>query len=145
MAQPLRPKTVARRVKENTRGVVNERRKPNLPGPWVYVGDYVGLDDPANDPPVTTFSSPPWQNSWTWVDPAYVGFRHGLDGETEFIGTLDTAAATSGTVAFTLPVPWRPLADYSFITDLDLGSGSFSAARVVVATTGEVTVYFPIS
>ena len=51
-----------------------------------------------------------------WFDTAYVGFRHGLDGWTEFIGKLDlTLGAVTGTAAFTLPVPWRSLAwDYTF-------------------------------
>ena len=127
-----------------------ERRKPVLPGVWVYVGDFVGVGDPGNDPLVTTFSSPPWLNGWTWLGTAYVGFRHGIDGETEFIGVVDSSGATSGTVAFKLPTAWRPVKEFSFITDLDLGGGSFSAARVLVApigagvTAGNVTIYFPI-
>lgn len=147
MATPLRPKTPVTRIKENSAGVAAERRKPVLPGVYIYVGTFVAEDDPGNDPPVTTWQSVPWQNGWTWVDPFYVGFRHGIDGETEFIGVVDTTAATSGTVAFTLPLPWHPTngRSYSFITDLDLGGGQFNAARVFVDTNGEVTIYFPIN
>ncbi len=116
-----------------------------MPGPFIYVGTFVAEDDPGNDPPYTSWQSPPWQNGWTWVDPLYVAFRHGLDGLTEFTGVVDTTGATTGTVAFTLPVAYRGNTPFSFITDLDLGSGTFSAARVSVATNGEVTIYFPIA
>jgi hypothetical protein len=140
MAQPLRPRTPAGRIKDNGERIVLERHKPVMPGPYVYVGDFDTLD-----PPVATWQSPPWQNGWTWLDTAYVGFRHGVDGETEYEGVLDATGATSGTVAFTLPVPWRPLKDYSFLTDLDMGAGDFDAARVVVATNGTVTIYYPLT
>lgn len=145
MAQPIRPKSVQTRVKVNSRLVGEERRKPIMPGPWIYVGDFVAPDDPGNDPPYTSWQSPPWQNGWTWLDTAYVAFRHGVDGLTEFSGTVDAAGATSGTTAFTLPVAYRGNTPFSFITDLDLGAGSFSAARVLVQANGQVKIYFPIS
>ena len=137
---PLKRTTAHTRLKNTEYEMREERRKPQLPGPYVYVGDFVGTD-----PPVVTWQSPPWQNGWSWLGTSYVGFRHGLDGDTEFTGTVDTTGATSGTVAFTLPSPWWPVSAYSFITDLDLGGGLFSAARVAVATNGQVTIYFPIT
>jgi hypothetical protein len=146
MAQPIRPRTPAGRIKDNSERIVLERHKPVMPGPWVYVGDFDALD-----PPVATWQSPSWLNGWTWVDPFYVGFRHGVDGETEFTGVVDTSNAVSGTVAFQLPIPWRPLKEFSFITDMDLGGGDFDGARVVVeardagATAGNVTIYFPLT
>lgn len=137
---PPRRDTVPSRQRNQAYQMRQERRKPVLPGPWVYVGDF-----DAVDPPVVTWQSPPWENGWTWVDTAYVGFRHGLDGETEFVGVVDATGATSGTVAFTLPLPWRPVKEYSFITDLDFGGGDFDAARVLVNLDGEVTIYFPLT
>lgn len=144
MAQPLRPPTLATRVKANSAGVVDERRKPNMPGPYIYVGDFVADGDPGNDPPYASWQSPPWQNGWTYLGTDYVAFRHGLDGLTEFKGTVDSTGATTGTVAFTMPTAFSA-EPFSFLTDLDLGTGSFNAARVVVAANGEVTIYFPIN
>ena len=140
MAQPIRPKSVQTRVKANSRLVGEERRKPLMPGPWIYVSGGTGGTSPYE-----TWQSPPWQNGWDWLDTAYVAFRHGVDGLTEFTGTVDAAGATSGTTAFTLPVAYRGNTPFSFITDLDLGGGDFNAARVVVAANGEVTIYFPIT
>lgn len=144
--RPLAHRNPNSRIKEN-RGVIrHERRKPALPGPWIYVGDWVAPDDPGNDPPLTTWQSVPWQNGFTWLGNAYVAFRHGLDGETEFTGTIDTAGAVTATVAFTLPVPFRPEGDFSFLTDMDMGGGTFTAARVFVdAASGDVTLYWPIT
>ncbi len=133
--RPLTKTTLPTAVRANTRASSAELRNPVFPGLWVFVGDPLG----------TGFTTiPDFQNGWASLGTSYVGFRHGLDGETEFTGTLDTTGATTGTVAFTLPVPYRPLQDFSFLTDLDLGSGSFSAARVLVESSGDVTVYFPL-
>lgn len=134
--RPLKKTTVPSAVRENTRASSAELRNPIFPGLWTYVGDPLGIG-------LTTI--PDFENGWTYLGTSYVGFRHGIDGETEFVGTLDTSNAASGTVAFTLPGPYRPLKEFSFITDLDLGGGDFDGARVVVATNGEVTVYFPLT
>lgn len=133
---PLSRTTLPRAVRENTSNARRQKRDRELPGIWVYVGDPLATG-------LTT--TPDFQNGWTYLGTAYVGFRHGMDGETEFVGTLDASGASSGTVAFTLPPPYRPFGGktYSFVTDLDQGGGSFNVARVVVATTGTVTVYFP--
>jgi hypothetical protein len=139
---------VANRVRQ-------ERQKPNLAGFWVYIGDFVDVDDVGNDPPGTSPSSPPYENGWTYADDPYdfPAFRHGLDGALEFKGHLDSSGASSGTVAFTLPSEWRPTdengdpKDVSWLTDVfDSGGGSFVVGRVGVdATTGEVTITFPAS
>lgn len=144
MAQPIHPKTVATRVKQNTRAVRSEQRKPNLPGPYIYVGDFDTLD-----PPVATWQSPPWQNSFTWSGTAYFGFRHGLDGSTEFVGALDlTAGAVTGDVAFTLPIPFRNVFDPRFFP-IDLGAGAWTLGILRMVTTvgpsfGDVIIEWPI-
>lgn len=142
---PLRRKTPLAVQRNQGYQVREERRKPVLPTPWIYVGDWIANDDPGNDPPVTTWQSPPWLNSWTWVDPFYVGFRHGLDGETEFTGVVDATSGVSGTTAFILPGPYWPVKEHSFITDLDLGGGEFNAARIVTTLAGHVVVYYPLT
>lgn len=107
------------------------------PGQWIYVGDYptdVG----------TTYWSPPWENSFTFVDGHRVAFRYSLDGLLEFKGVFDlTAGAVSGTVAFTLPEDWRGQpCDLPII--LDYGDDTFNHVRVLVdGDTGEVTLYWP--
>jgi len=136
---PLRRQNVHARLKNTEFQLRQERRKPNLPGPYIYVGDFDALD-----PPGATWQSPPWQNNWTYDGTNYVAFRHGLDGDVEFIGALDPTAATSGTVAFTLPIPWRPSTPFSFLTDMDLGA-TFDLARIAVAINGQVKVYFPFA
>lgn len=149
MAQPLRPKTVQTRVKQNTRWVRNEQRKPVLAGPYIYVGTWVANDDPGNDPPVTTWQSPPWQNSFTWAGNAYFGFRHGVDGSTEFVGALDlTAGAVTGDVAFRLPIPFRNVFDPRFFP-IDLGAGAWTEGVLRMVTTlgssyGNVIIEWPI-
>ncbi len=140
MAQPLRPKTTTGRVKDNQRRIRNEQRKPNIPGPYIYVSGGTG-----GTSALETWQSVPWKNGWDFVTGFDVAFRHGLDGLCEFTGVVDSSGATSGTVAFTLPVPWRPFVEFSFITDLDLGAGDFDAARVVVQTDGDVVIYFPLT
>lgn len=144
MAQPLQRKTVWTRQADVKRRVRHEERKPNLPGPYIYVGDWVGPDDPGNDPPVTTWQSVPWKNSFTWVGSSYVGFRHGLDGDVEFIGVYDlTQGAVTGTVAFTLPVPWRGQT-FDFHFPIYVGGTDWqTGVNSVDGITGDVTVYWP--
>jgi hypothetical protein len=140
VGQPIKRTTVPRNVRENRNTVKAERRKPELPGPYIYVGDFDTLD-----PPVATWQSPAWENSFTWFGSRYVGFRHGLDGDTEFIGSLDlTAGAVTGTVAFTLPVPWRG-ASFDFVFPIFTGTTEWiNGIMSVDATTGECTVYWPV-
>lgn len=132
---PLSRTTLPKAVRANTAANERDVRNNEFPSKWIYVDDPLGTG---------LAISPPFQNGWTYLGTAYVAFRHGLDGETEYKGTLDASGATSGTVAFTLPPGYRPFnKTYSFVTDLDLGSGTFNVARVAVALNGEVTVYFP--
>lgn len=137
---PLRPKRTNTRLKGTDYQMRQERRKPQLPGPYVYVGDFDAGD------PLTTWQSPPWQNNFTQFDTNYVGFRHGLDGWTEFIGKIDlTQGAVTGTVAFTLPVPWRAISfDYTF--PIYVGGTDWQAGIMAVNQLGDgdVYVYWPI-
>lgn len=74
-----------------------------------------------------------------WTGEAY--YRH-VVGATELRGSISGGA--SGTVAFILPVGFRPDFDVSYVTDMASTGGSFAVARIAVtAATGEVTVYFP--
>jgi hypothetical protein len=146
MAQPLRPKQVYGRIKENRAGVRREQRKPVLPGPYVYVSG--GTGDVA---PLETWQSVPWLNNFTQYGTSYCGFRHGLDGFTEFIGQIDlTAGAVTGTVAFRLPVPWRAISfDYVFPifsggVTWESGIMSINGDSTDTANWGKVTVYWPV-
>jgi len=143
---PLRRKTVHSRLKDTEYQMRQERRKPILPGPYVYVGDFDALD-----PPVATWQSPPWQNNFTWFGTDYVGFRHGLDGYVEFIGVLDlTLGAVTGDVAFKLPQPWRAISfAYTFPifaggTDWQNGILHINGDPSNPTTYGDVTVYWPV-
>lgn len=105
---------------------------------------------------------PPLENNWLQVeDPLEkFAFRLHMDGSLEFRGHLDASGgATSGTVAVTLPGAidpgstepvrgdFRPPRDQFFLTVITDDAGvSFQAALVKVdATTGEVTITWPIS
>lgn len=110
--RPLERRTVAKRARENTRLVKREQRKPNLPGNWIVIGTFVGLDDPGNDPEGVSYRSPPYQNGLTYsadVTHDFPAFRHGLDGGLEFNdGVFDVSGYTSGTTGFTVPAVFRP-------------------------------------
>lgn len=144
MAQPLTRKNVWIRQADTKRRVRHEERKPNLPGPYIYVGDFDTLV-----PSVATWQSPAWQNSFTWVGTRYVGFRHGLDGDVEFIGQLDlTQGAVTGTVAFTLPLPWCGVS-FEFPFPIFIGgndwiNGICSVDATPGPTLGDVTIYWPV-
>jgi hypothetical protein len=107
------------------------------PGPWVYVGDW-----PSED--LTTFWSPPWENSFESVSGRRVKFRHGVDGLLAFSGQLDlTLGAVTGTVAFTLPEDWR---DETFDFHFPIFTGGTDWQEGVMSVdgeTGECTVYWP--
>jgi hypothetical protein len=126
------------KIATNARGVTTLDHRPNIPGPYVYVL--------TGDPDFDTGQSPEWENDFTWFETAYVGFRHGLDGYTEFIGKLDlTAGAVTGTVAFKLPVAYRSIGfDYTFpifAGGTDWQSGVMSVNPL---GDGDVYVYWPV-
>ena len=142
-----------RRIAQNMRGVTNEEQKPVLGGFQVFVGDYVGPDDPGNDPPGTSPSSPTWDNGFTYATDAPLWFAHGVDGETDMGGAYDliTGSPVSGTVAFTMPLEWAAEAQAytAFVVLLD-DTGTEEnwvygiAAQIINQSTGEVRVYWPI-
>lgn len=143
--RPLERRTVTKRVKENRRTVRQEQRKPNLPGNWIVVGDFIALDDPGNDPPTVSWRSPPYENGYTYAGTPYddPAFRHGLDGALEFKGHVDVSGATSGDTAWTLPASFRPPFDVSWTTDVSDGVTFFLARVSVDASTGAVAMIWP--
>jgi hypothetical protein len=108
MTRNLDRDTPVTRIAANQRGVKNEERKPVLGGPLIYVGDFVGPDDPANDPADASPDSPPWLNGFDYVADSPVWFAHGVDGETDMGGMYDlvTGSPVSGTIAFMMPNEW---------------------------------------
>lgn len=140
MASPLTRKNVWVRQADVRRRVKREERKPNLPGPYIYVSGGTGATSSR-----ATWQSPVWKNSFDFIAGRDVGFRHGLDGDVEFIGQLDlTQGAVTGTVAFTLPVPYRAVSfDFPFPVWLG-GTDWTNAICSVDSTTGNVTIYWPV-
>lgn len=136
--RPLRRRTIPSRVKENAAGVYQERRKPNIPGRWVYVE--------TGDPDFDTVDSPVWLNSFTFVVGFPIAFRHGLDGQTDMIGMYDlTAGAVSGDVAFVMPFRWRQNVPVASLFPIELATDVWSVAvQTVNHTNGNVKVFWPI-
>lgn len=135
------------RIAQNQRGLGNETRKPVLGGPLIYVGDFVGPDDPSNDPLDASPDSPPWQNGFTYVLGYPVWFAHGVDGETDMGGMYDlfTGSPVSGDVAFTMPLEWANSAAVaaSFPVELDTGVWTL-AVQSIDQSTGDVRIFWPI-
>jgi len=103
------------------------------PGPWVFVGTY-----PADD--FTTYWSPPWQNSFSFVAGFEVAFRLGVEGRLQFKGKFDATNAEPGTVALTLPTDWRGETIEQPVA-IHLGLGEYVVGRMSVnGTTGEVVL-----
>ena len=121
----------------NRRGVTSLDHRPNIPGPYVWVE--------TGDPEFDTDQSPAWQNDFYFVTGSPVGFRHGLDGYVEFVGRLDlTLGAVTGTVAFTLPTPWRAIS-FDFTFPIFVESTEWQAGVLSIdSASGDVTVYWPI-
>lgn len=123
MSRPLNRDVPLDRVKSNSVAVSNEEQKPVLGGFQVFVGDFVAVNDPANDPPDTNQYSPPWENGFTWVDGYPVWYAHGVDGETDMGGMYDliTGSPVSGTIAFMMQNEWALQAEpfHAFVVLLD--------------------------
>ncbi len=151
MSQPLRRRSLPVRTGENKAGVRDEKRKPNKRSFKVYVGDYNGFHDPGNDPPLASRSSPPWLNSFYYVDPVW--FAHGLDGETDMGGSYDlTGGCVSGDIAFMMPLEWATSAPgLSLFPALTTAEADPADDIIIVCcqrvnhTTGAVRIYWPIS
>lgn len=128
--------TVPKAVRANSHASSAELRNPIFPGLYVYVGDPLGTGFASN---------PVWQNSFFYSGTNYVGFRHGIDGDLEFIGVYDlTLGAVTGTVAFTLPSPyWGQTFDFTFPI-FNGGTDWMMGVNSVNGTNGEVTVYWPV-
>lgn len=142
-----------RRIAQNMRGVTNEEQKPVLGGFQVFVGDYVGPDDPGNDPVGTSPSSPPWQNGFTYMEDYPIWFAHGVDGETDMGGMYDlvTGSPVSGTVAFDMPLEWATEAPILALFPAILTEEADPADDEIIVccqridpATGVVRIYWPV-
>lgn len=95
---------------------------------------------------------PPLENGWAQPDSPLekFAFRLHTDGSLEFKGHLDSAGASSGTVAVTLPgatpgeVDFLPANDQFFVSAVYDGATAQPALVYIDATTGEVTITFPL-
>lgn len=88
-----------------------------------------------------------------WIDPVYVNgwgnaggtyedfaYRLFASDTLQVKGTM--TGGTSGSIAFTLYVPWRPLKDISIVGAVVV-AGNFMPARLdIEASTGDVSVHF---
>jgi hypothetical protein len=148
VGRPLRRKTIPTVIGGNRTGVRQEQRKPIVPGPWIYVGTFVGFQDPANDPADASPNSPPWLNNFYYVAGNPIAFRHGVDGQTDQIGMYDlTLGAVSGTIAFMMPREWANEMPPATIFPVELSTNIWSIATQTVTITpsgGEVRVFWPI-
>ncbi len=154
MTRNLNRETWGTVVAQNQQGVTDETQKPVLGSFQVFVGTYVAPDDPGNDPPGTSPSSPTWQNGFSWLAGYPVWFAHGVDGETDMGGQYDliTGSPVSGTVAFTMPLEWAAEAPPIHIFGVRLEIGATPdldiygvAAQVIdTVTTGNVRIYWPL-
>lgn len=149
MAEPLVRGNMAGRIKTNRTRVRGEERKPNLAGNWVYVGTYVGRDDPGNDPPGTTLESPEFLNNFYYISP--IAYRHGLDGQTDMIGEYDlTLGAVSGDTAFLMPLRYAmempPAHMFPIELDTDVWSVAVQTVDVINLVSGKapVKIFWPI-
>lgn len=113
-----------------------ERDGPDM---WLYFGTY-----PTDT--FTDFYSPPFQNSFARAGAPYTGadgfprVRWDEYGRLEFGGVPDATAATSGAVAFTLPIDWRPESTLSVFRDVVVSGALVESRWLVNATTGAVTI-----
>lgn len=140
--RPLSHDTLGKRHAGIARRMVTEEHKPNLPGYWIYLGTFIAVGNPGNDPSVVTTSSPDYQNGYAYFGPPYdyPAFRHGLDGLLEWKGMVDASMATSGAVLCTLPPEWRPATDTKEPTFVYDGLDIVTATLSVDASTGDVTL-----
>ena len=154
MTRNLNRETPLTVVGQNSAGLVNETQKPVLGSFQVFVGDYVAPNDPGNDPPGTSPSSPAWQNGFSWTPGFPIWFAHGVDGETDMGGQYDliTGSPVSGTVAFTMPLEWAAAAPplHPFVVLLEQGATpdldiyGMAAQVIDTVTTGDVRIYWPL-
>ena len=134
-------------VAQNRQGITNEERKPVLPSFQVFVGTYVAPDDPGNDPPGTSPSSPTWLNGFSWLAGFPIWFAHGVDGETDMGGQYDliTGSPVSGDIAFVMPLEWAQQAPPSWAFAVELGTDIWTVAvQTINQTNGNVRIFWPI-
>lgn len=148
--------TTDRNVSKNRMQIKNTQQIPGAFKWWEPDCDFTDPDIAANG---CTGFEPFLDNGWAQPLPGsglngndleLFAFRLHADGSLEFKGHLDAQAASSDTVAFTLPgaiageVDFRPAHDQFFITVIWDGALFEPAAVYIDAVTGEVTISFPI-
>ncbi len=152
--RPLRPDTLGGRHRVVSTIASDETRKPNLRGFRIYVGDFVDVDDPGNDPPDTSPSSPPFLNGFSYDPTAPLWFAHGLDGETDMGGNYDllSGSPVSGTVAWVCPSEWRDGMPEFSTFPVVIEEGATLADDIIVLAcqrfepaNGNVRVYWPLA
>lgn len=148
MSRPIFPRDGHGALGAVEQGVASLRRRP-LTGVWQIpyeeTADAATIaalaaawpgDSPIDPPPYLV-------NGWTHGSTDF-GYRWHADGSLEFKGYL--TPGTTNTVAITLPEPWWPAGDASFLTDVETSPGTFTIGRVKIDhTTGDVTIIFPAS
>jgi hypothetical protein len=141
------------RVADNRTSIGSLQHRPVLGGPRIYVGDYIGPNDPGNDPPDASPDSPPWQNGFAYLPGAPLWFAHGVDGETDMGGAYDlvTGGPVSGDVAFDMPLEWansaQELTLFAINTDSTGDPSTWkweTALQYINSSTGIVRVYWPM-
>ncbi len=136
------------RIASNQQGVSNEEQKPVLGGPKIFVGDFIGPGDPGNDPAYTSVSSPPYQNSLTYMPGYPIWFAHGVDGETDMGGMYDLFSGyVSGDLGFEMPLEWAAELPVMHAFPVKLDEGLFTMAIqecTIVGSVGEIRIWWPI-
>jgi microcystin-dependent protein len=119
------------------------RTLPTVPAVGEYLVRVMAAGSPGSLPQITMDTwhivgqagEPAFQNSWVNVGAIQLArFRKYPDGRVRIAGLIRTGA--SATVAFTLPVGYRPPYDMSFLVQ---SSGNPPAIINVIAATGAVT------
>lgn len=149
MSRNIFEPSLYRQVQANKTRIKLSDQNPGAFKWWEPECDETDDDDAAAG---CTGDEPLLENSWAQPDPPLekFAFRLHSDGSIEFKGHLDSAAASSGTVAVTLPgaaageVDFRPANDQFFVTVIYDGSDPQNAMVYIDSTTGEVTITFPI-
>lgn len=124
MTFPPKPQDVPRQI--DLIGQINSLARPSTvtDDSWILIGD------PSDE------VSPPWENGWDHADPDQpVGFFLDPNGVVRLRGTAFGGA--DGTVAFTLPVGFRPEIEMKYLGDAESGD---KIARISVFPNGQVII-----
>lgn len=151
MTRNLYHPTTDRNVSKNRAQIKTTHQKPGAFKWWEPECDANDADEAAAG---CTGDEPALQNGWAQVASPLqkFAFRLHADGSLEFRGHLDSAGASSGTVAVTLPganageVDFLDglVGDQFFISVIYDGADPEPAMIYVEKATGDVTITFPV-